>query len=277
MAQPPPGNFWSIALTSTIGKIYHDILASHPESNLTQNSTIGTSTQKGFITGTNRVMEHMASMTAIIENARSMKCSLYIIFLDLANGFGSISHQLTHDMLTHIQLPPPVVQYLGDVFSKLQVFVSTPDWNTDAFASHLWVFQGDTISPITFLHCFDPLVKLANQHSSRGHVPHTPIPDSGSLPPVDSTIYLLWDVEPSPELVGWYKCRISSHSADDLSTVIYPNHCTETIDLCLQKWELARANTPRYLTPEKPAPYVALPWIREKVKEPKALLSSPIV
>ena len=110
----------------------------------------------------NRVMEHMASMTAIIENARSMKFFLYITFLDLANGFRSISHQLTHDMLTHIQLPPLVVQYLGDVYSKLQAFVSTPDWNTDAFASHLWVFQGDTISLITFLHCFDPLVKLSN-------------------------------------------------------------------------------------------------------------------
>ena len=140
-------------------------------------------------------MEHMASMTAIIENARSMQCSLHITFLDLANAFRSISHQLTHDMLTHIQLPPPVLQYLGDVYSKIQAFVSTPDWNTDTFASHLWVFQGDTISPITFLHCFDPLVKLANQHSSRGHVPHIPIPDSESLPPVDSTIYLLWDME----------------------------------------------------------------------------------
>ena len=63
-----------------------------------------------------------------------MQCSSYITFLDLANAFRSISHQLTHDMLTHIQLPPPVVQYLSDVCSKLQAFVSTPDWNTDAFA-----------------------------------------------------------------------------------------------------------------------------------------------
>ena len=85
----------------------------------------------------NRVMEHMASMTAIIENARSMQCSLHITFLDLANGCGSISHQLIHDMLTHIQLPPPVVQYLGEAYSKLQAFVSTPDWNTDAFAIQL--------------------------------------------------------------------------------------------------------------------------------------------
>ena len=129
-----------------------------------------------------RVMEHMASMTAITENARSMQCSLYITFLHLANGFGSISHQLIHDMLTHIQLPPPVLQYLGDMYSKLKAFVSTPDRNTDAFA----------IQPIIFLLCFDPLVRLANQHTSRGYVPHIHIPDSESQPPIDSTVYLLY-------------------------------------------------------------------------------------
>ena len=77
------------------------------------------------------------------------------------------------------------------------------------------------------------------------------------------------------ELVGWYKCRISSHSEDGLSTVIYPKHCTETIDLCLQKWELARANAPRYLPLKKPPPHTALPRIWENVKEPKAISAKP--
>jgi len=126
-----------------------------------------------------------------------------------------------------------------------------------------------------FLHCFHPLVKLANQQPFRKYVPHIPIPDSESLPPIDLTIYLLWDVEPSPEPVGWYKCQISSHSADGLSIVIYPNHCTDTIDLCLQKWELTRANAPRYLPPKKPPPHAALPRVWEKVKKPKALSAKP--
>ena len=99
----------------------------------------------------NGVMAHIASMTANIENARSMQYSLHITFLNLADAFGSISHQLIHDMLTQIQLPPPVVQHLGDVHSKLQAFVSTPDWNTDVFAIQRGVFQGDTISLIIFL------------------------------------------------------------------------------------------------------------------------------
>ena len=81
-----------------------------------------------------RAVEHMASIN---ENARSMKFSLYITFLDFTNVFGSLSQQLIHNMLTHIQLPPTVEQYLGDMYSKLQVFVFTPDWDTDAFAIQL--------------------------------------------------------------------------------------------------------------------------------------------
>ncbi len=48
--------------------------------------------------------------------------------------------QLIHDMLTHIQLPPLVIQFLSDVYSKLQALVSTLDWNTDAFAIQRVVF-----------------------------------------------------------------------------------------------------------------------------------------
>ena len=76
-----------------------------------------------------------------------------------------LSHQLIHDMLTHIQLPPPVEQNLGDVYFKLQVFVSTPDWNTDALCLCL---SGRHHLTHHFPLCFDPLVKLANQHPLEG-------------------------------------------------------------------------------------------------------------
>ena len=100
-----PSNFRPIALTSTIGKIFHKILASRLEAFLRKNSIIDTTAQKGFLTSMNGVMEHIAATTAIIENARSTQHPLYITFLDLANAFGSVSHQFIHDMLVHAQLP----------------------------------------------------------------------------------------------------------------------------------------------------------------------------
>ena len=186
---------------------------------------------------------------AVVYLVRAACYSQYITFLDLANAFGSVSHQFICDMLVHAQLPTPVVRYLQDLYSKLQAFVSTPDWCTDTFAVQRGVFQGDTLSPIIFLLCFDPVIKLATQDPSKGYVPSITIPDSESLPPVDATIYLLWDEEPSPELTGWYKCKVLRHMVDGVSTVSYSNHSTETLDLHLHKWKLARANATAYLPP----------------------------
>ena len=70
------------------------------------------------------VMEHIASMLGACSAPYTLPSSISPMPLD------QLSHQLIHDMLTHIQLPPPVEQYLGDVYFKLQAFVSTPDWNT---------------------------------------------------------------------------------------------------------------------------------------------------
>ena len=179
-------------------------------------------------------------------------------------------------VLTHKDGPnSSVVGYLQDLYSKLQAFVLTPDWCTDTFAVQRGVFQGDTLSPIIFLLCFDPVIKLATQHSSKGYVPSITIPDSESLPPVDTTIYLLWDEEPSPEPTGWYKCKVLSHRVDGVSTVIYPNHSSETLDLHLHKWELARANATAYLPPSKSPPHAAVPHIQKKMKEPKSVAGNP--
>ena len=76
-----PSNFHPIALTSTIGKIFHKILASRLETFLRKNSIIDTTAQKGFLTGMNGVMEHIAATTAIIENARSTQRRYISLFL----------------------------------------------------------------------------------------------------------------------------------------------------------------------------------------------------
>ena len=68
---------------------------------------------------------------------------------------------------------------------------------------------------------------------------------------------------------------MSTHMVDGVSTVICPNQSTKTLDLCLHKWELARANTTAYLSPSKSPPHAALPQIRRKMKESKSVAGRP--
>ena len=53
-----PANFRPIALTSVLGKIFHNIIASRLEQYAIDNEVIDPSTQKGFLKGINGVIEH---------------------------------------------------------------------------------------------------------------------------------------------------------------------------------------------------------------------------
>ena len=100
------------------------------ESYLLLNNVIDTSVQKGFLSGINGVMEHILSVNALLENARSSKSTLASTFIDLKNAFGSVSHTLLQDMLLLVEIPPEVSSYIHDMYSKLTTTVETKDWFT---------------------------------------------------------------------------------------------------------------------------------------------------
>ena len=70
-------------------------------------------------------MEHIFSVTSIVEHAKSNDMPVNISFLDLKNAFGSISHQLIADILELIKLPPSIRSYITNAYGKLNAFVTT--------------------------------------------------------------------------------------------------------------------------------------------------------
>ena len=66
-----PFNFWPIALTSTIGKLFHRILARRLEEYLLDRDIIDPSIQKGFLSGIDGVIEHILSLNCIINNSKT--------------------------------------------------------------------------------------------------------------------------------------------------------------------------------------------------------------
>ena len=97
-----PSNYQPIALTSVVGKLFHKILSHRLEMYLRSNGVIDTSVQKGFVSGLPGVFEHIYSLSAIMQDAKTNKSPLMMTFLDLKNAFGSMSHQLIFDMLNEV-------------------------------------------------------------------------------------------------------------------------------------------------------------------------------
>lgn len=199
-------------------------------------------------------MEHIFSVTSIIEHARSNGMPVNISFLDLRNAFGSISHSLIADILSHLLVPSSVRSYITNAYSKLLAFVSSKNWSTPPFSITRGVFQGDTLSPIIFLLAFNPIIQLANSLQCPGFVFRIPLTGSDDLPPSDSSIYVEWNELSSNEDPGWYKCRVSSYDSSGNALLLYHDQLTEIVDLNTTSWRYAKRSAKKFLPSSSPPP-----------------------
>ena len=127
-----PSNFYPIALTCVIGKLFHKIISHHLEDYLIMNNVIDTTVQKGFITGLSGVFEYVYSVS-YATRCFFIKKPLMITFLDLKNAFGSVPHKLIFDMLRAVKVPSTIQIYIESFYSQLYVTVTSRSGNHPQF------------------------------------------------------------------------------------------------------------------------------------------------
>ena len=156
-AQDPasPGNFRPIALTSCISKIYTSILKSRWLHYMTSNNYLNTTIQKAFVDGIPGCTEHHIKLLSMIDEARRKHTSLTVCWLDIANAFGSVHHNLILFSLKHYHAPQEFISTVSDLYSNLTGFVRTKSWTTEPFPMQTGVFQGDPLSVAIFQHSYE--------------------------------------------------------------------------------------------------------------------------
>jgi hypothetical protein len=154
-----PTNFRPISLTSCVSKIYHQILANMMTVYLSSNGLIDTTVQKAFMQEISGCTDHNFALQELLAYARKEKKTLHCMFLDLADAFGSVSHDLIKISPERFRFPPQIVSYFVNVYSQLNGSVLTKGWRSENFRFKKGVFQGDPSSPIIFLACFNPILE----------------------------------------------------------------------------------------------------------------------
>ena len=155
-----PQNFRMISLTSCVSKILHQLLADRMTSYVTTNKYIDTSLQKAFISGINGCIEHNQVIHEVMAYAKNKRKTLHLTFFDLADAFGSVSHDLISVSLQRFDIPQPIITYISTLYSRLNGSVVGPGWTSDSFAFRKGVFQGDPLSPTIFIMCFNPIIEF---------------------------------------------------------------------------------------------------------------------
>ena len=111
-----PGNFRPIALSNTIVKTLHLILAKRVTTFLITNKVVDPAVQKAFLPGISGCTEHNAVMEEIIKHIKHTRKTAHIAFFDLADAFGSVPHDLIHHILEQNQIPHSVRAYIKELY-----------------------------------------------------------------------------------------------------------------------------------------------------------------
>lgn len=142
-----PSNFRMISLTSCVSKLFHQILADRTIEYLIANKLIDNETQKAFLPGISGCIDHTLCLREIIAHARHVKRTAHITFFDLADAFGSVNHEMMLHTLERNGIPPPIVNYVTNLYSRLSGYVQGPDWRSDKFRFARGTFQENCKPP----------------------------------------------------------------------------------------------------------------------------------
>ncbi len=148
-----------LSLTCAVGKVYHQIMANRTATFLIDNNIIDPSMQKAFLNGINGCIEHTQIMHEILAHARNNNKTCHITYFDLADAFGSVEHDLIYITMERNGIPPVIIQYVRNLYSRLSGYVQGDKWNSEPFKFKKGVFQGDPWSPIIFLQTFNPILE----------------------------------------------------------------------------------------------------------------------
>ena len=101
---------------------------------------------------------------AALRDAKRKNRTIIITWLDLANAYGSVRHDLMQFALSWFYVPDWVCKLIKSYYNALFAKVVTHQWETPIFAFLIGVFQGCTISPTLFDIVFQLCILYVNEN-----------------------------------------------------------------------------------------------------------------
>ncbi|XP_073720025.1 uncharacterized protein [Misgurnus anguillicaudatus] len=153
--------FRIISLLSVEGKIFFSIVAKRLAEFFLKNGYIDTSVQKGGIPGVPGCLEHTGVVTQLLREAKENRGDLVVLWLDLANAYGSMPHKLVQEALEKHHVPVIVRNLIQDYYRDFKLRVSSGSTTSEWHRLEVGIITGCTISVILFALAMNMLVKSA--------------------------------------------------------------------------------------------------------------------
>lgn len=139
------------------------VMAKRMTSYLLANNYIDTSCQKAGVPGFPGCVEHSAMIWEQIQSAKQNKSDLHVVWLDLANAYGSVYHQLIHFALDFFHVPPHIQSLVAKYFDNFHVCYTTLEISTNWHCLEKGIAMGCSISSILFTAAFKVILICGTQ------------------------------------------------------------------------------------------------------------------
>jgi hypothetical protein len=154
-----------IFLLNIEGKIFLAILAKRMTTYMLDNKYIDNAVLKGGVPGVSECNKHTNVLTQIMREAKEVKCELAVIWLDLANAYGSIPYKLIQLMLQKYHVPEKIQHLLERYFDKLELRFTVQNFTTTWQRLKVGIVKGFTVSVILFSAAMNFIVKSVEKMS----------------------------------------------------------------------------------------------------------------
>ena len=140
----------TISLLNVEGKLYFGLQADRLVTYTLASGYIDTSIQKGGVPAVSGCMEHTAILSQLIREAKAEKKDLVVVWLDIANAYGSIPHSLIQLALRRAHVPEEVCKLVESYYADMKIRFTTKDFTTDWQRVEKGIITGCTLSVILF-------------------------------------------------------------------------------------------------------------------------------
>ena len=100
---------------------------------MTGNHYINQDVQKAFLDGVPGCVEHQFKLWSALTDAQRNQRNIHVCWLDTANAYGSVRHNLIVQALHRYHLPAHSIRTVSSLYSNLCAVVSTHQWITNPF------------------------------------------------------------------------------------------------------------------------------------------------
>lgn len=153
--------FRIISLLCVESKIFFSAISKRLCTYLIKNTYIDTSVQNGGISGMPGCVEHTGVVSQLIREARENKGNLSVLWLDLADAFGSIPHKLIQLTLLKHHVSSRCRDIITDYYNNFRIRVSSGAVESSWHKVEIGIITGCTISVTLFTLAMNMLTKAA--------------------------------------------------------------------------------------------------------------------